>query len=55
MEHVGYDEDIIVTSLHNAALSAGDIGGTDQHGYLKQPNACEQFNNYILELSLIHI
>ena len=22
MEHVGYDEDIIVTSLHNAALSA---------------------------------
>ena len=49
MEHVGYDEDIIVTSLHNAALSAGDIGGTDQHGYLKQPNACEQFNNYILE------
>ena len=49
MEHVGYDEDIIVTSLHNAALSAGNIGGTDQHGYLKQPNACEQFNNYILE------
>jgi len=49
MEHVGYDEDIIVTSLHNAALSAGDIGGTDQHGYLKQPNACKQFNKYILE------
>ena len=49
MEHVGYDEDVIVTSLHNAALSAGNIGGTDQHGYLKQPNACEQFNNYILE------
>ena len=49
MEHVGYDEDVIVTSLHNAALSAGNIGGTDQHGYLKQPNACELFNNYILE------
>ena len=49
MEHVGYDEDVIVTSLHNAALSAGDIGGTNQHGYLKQPNACNQFNNYILE------
>ena len=30
-------------------LSAGDIGGTDQHGYLKQPNACEQLNKYILE------
>ena len=39
MEHVGYDEDVIVTSLHNAALSAGNIGGTDQHGYLKQPIA----------------
>ena len=49
MEHVGFDEDVIVTSLHNAALSAGNIGGTDQHGYLKQPNACKQFNNYILE------
>ena len=49
MEHVGYDEDVIVTSLHNAALSAGNIGGTDQHGYLKQPKSCEQFNNYILE------
>ena len=49
MEHVGYEEDIIVTSLHNAAHSAGNIGGTDQHGYLELPNACEQFNNYILE------
>jgi len=49
MEHVGYDEDVIVTSLHNAALSAGNIGGTDQHGFLKKPNACKEFNNYILE------
>ena len=49
MEHVGYDEDVIVTSLHNAALSAGNIGGTDQHGFLKTPNACKEFNNYILE------
>ena len=49
MEHVGYEEDIIVTSLHNAAHSAGNIGGTDQHEYLELPNACEQFNNYILE------
>ena len=49
MEHVGYDEDVIVTSLHNAALSGGNIGGTDQHAYLKQPNACKEFNTYTLE------
>ena len=51
MEHVGYDEDIIVTSLHNAALSAGKIGGTDQHGYIKQPDVCNKFNTYTLEWS----
>ena len=51
MEHVGYDEDIIVTSLHNAALSAGKIGGTDQHGYIEQPDACREFNTYTLEWS----
>jgi len=49
MEHVGFDEDVIVTSLHNAALSAGGIGGTDQHGFIKKPNVCKEFNNYILE------
>ncbi len=49
MEHVGYDKDVIVTSLHNAALSGGKIGGSDQHRYVKQRNACEEFNNYILE------
>ena len=49
MEHVGYDEDVIVTSLHNAALSGGAIGETDQHAYLKQPDACNEFNLYTLE------
>ena len=49
MEHVGYDEDMIVTSLHNAALSGGAIGETDQHAYLKQPDACKEFNLYTLE------
>ena len=49
MEHVGYDEDVIVTSLHNAALSGGAIGETDQHAYLKQPDACKEFNLYTLE------
>ena len=49
MEHVGFDEDIIVTSIHNAALFAGAIGGTDQHGYVKIPDACKEFNKYILE------
>ena len=49
MEHVGYDEDVIVTSIHNAALFAGNISGTDQHGYLKTPKACKEFNRYILE------
>ncbi len=49
MEHVGFDEDIIVTSIHNAALFAGDIAGTDQHGYVKIPGACKEFNKYILE------
>ena len=49
MEHVGYDEDVIVTSIHNAALFAGNINGTDQHGYLRTPNVCKEFNSYILE------
>ena len=49
MEHVGYDEDVIVTSIHNAALFAGNISGTDQHGYLRTPDACREFNKYILE------
>jgi len=49
MEHVGYDEDVIVTSLHNAALFAGKIGGSDQHGFVRTQNACKEFNNYILE------
>ena len=51
MEHVGYDENVIVTSLHNAALSAGNIGGTDQHGYVRQLDACKNFNTYTLEWS----
>ncbi len=49
MEHVGYEEDVIVTSLHNAALFAGKIGGSDQHGFVRTQNACKEFNNYILE------
>ena len=48
MEHVGYNENEIVTSLHTAA-HAGNIAGTDQHGNLKIPKACSEFNNYILE------
>ena len=51
MEHVGYDENVIVTSLHNAALSAGNIGGTDQHGSVRQLDACKNFNTYTLEWS----
>lgn len=48
MEHVGYNENEIVTSLHTAA-HAGNLAGTDQHGTIETPKSCSEFNNYILE------
>ena len=48
LEHVGFNEGNIVGSLHTIA-HAGDLSGTDQQGTIKIPNACREFNNYILE------
>ena len=48
LEHVGFNEGEIVGSLHTIA-KAGDLYGTGQQGTIKIPNACKEFNNYILE------
>jgi len=48
MEHVGHNENDIVTSIHNATLF-GNIGESDQHGSIKIKDACNSFHNYILE------
>ena len=48
LEHVGFNEGDIVGSVHTIA-KAGDLYGTDQQGTIKIPNACKEFNNYILE------
>ena len=48
LEHVGFNEGEIVGSVHTIA-KAGDLYGTGQQGTIKIPNACKEFNNYILE------
>jgi len=48
LEHVGFNEGEIVSSVHTNA-HAGDLYGTDQQGTIKVPNSCKEFNNYILE------
>jgi beta-glucanase (GH16 family) len=48
LEHVGFNEGEIVGSVHTSANS-GDLYDTDQQGTVKIPNACTEFNNYILE------
>jgi len=48
LEHVGFNEGGIVGSVHTIA-KAGDLYGTNQTGTIKIPNACKEFNNYILE------
>jgi len=48
LEHVGFNEGEIIGSVHTSANS-GDLYGTDQQGRIKIPNACKEFNNYILE------
>jgi beta-glucanase (GH16 family) len=48
VEHVGFNEGDIVGSVHTI-VHAGDLYGTDQQGSINIPNACNEFNNYILE------
>jgi beta-glucanase (GH16 family) len=48
LEHVGYNEGEIIGSVHTLANS-GDLYGTNQQGKINIPNACNEFNNYILE------
>ena len=48
VEHVGFNEGNIISSVHNY-MHAGDLYGTDQQGSINIPNACNEFNNYILE------
>ena len=48
LEHVGFNEEEIVASVHTIA-KAGDLYRTNQQGTIKFPNACKEFNNYILE------
>ena len=48
LEHVGFSEGNIIGSVHTIA-HAGDLYGTDQQGSINIPNACNEFNNYILE------
>jgi len=50
LEHVGFNEGNIVGSVHTIA-HAGDLYESDQQGTIKIPNACKEFNNYILEWS----
>ena len=45
---MGFNEGEIIGSVHTSANS-GDLYGTDQQGKIKIPNACKEFNNYILE------
>jgi len=47
-EHVGHEQDLIVSSLHNIAHS-GDLSKSDQQGKSHLKNACNSFNLYALE------
>ena len=47
-EHVGHEQDFIVSSLHNIAHS-GDVSRSDQQGKSRLENACNSFNLYSLE------
>ena len=47
-EHVGHEQDLIVSSIHNIAFS-GDISKSDQQGKIALKNACNSFNLYALE------
>ena len=48
LEHVGFDEGAVVSSLHNIA-HAGDVSRSDQQGVTMVPSACEKFHTYVLE------
>ena len=47
-EHVGYEQNFIVSSLHNIA-HYGDVSRSDQQGKSRLENACNSFNRYALE------
>tara|TARA_Y100001970_G_scaffold27567_2_gene33654 strand:+ start:256 stop:1500 length:1245 start_codon:yes stop_codon:yes gene_type:complete len=47
-EHVGHEQDLIVSSVHNIAHS-GDVSRSDQQGKSYLKNACNSFNLYALE------
>ena len=48
LEHVGFEEGAIVSSLHNIA-HAGDVSRSDQQGVTVVPAASEEFHTYTLE------
>tara|TARA_Y100000590_G_scaffold107022_1_gene121744 strand:+ start:1563 stop:2798 length:1236 start_codon:yes stop_codon:yes gene_type:complete len=48
LEHVGFDEGVVVSSIHNIAY-AGDVSRSDQQGINTIPLACQKFHTYVLE------